>query len=94
MCILSGQDGSAISRIQRKALCMGPYAGADSDLSLCLLQSQLQHIYHAWALGNPMPESTLSPNQGLWIWSQVASLLSHPKESAWVHSCYSAACHA
>ncbi len=26
--------------------CMGPYAGIDNNLTLCLLQSLLQHIYH------------------------------------------------
>jgi hypothetical protein len=34
-----------------------------TDLSLCPIQSQLRHIY--LGLGNPMPESTLSPSQGL-----------------------------
>jgi hypothetical protein len=34
------------------------------NLSLCPLLSRLQHIY-------PMPESTLSSSQGLWIWPQV-----------------------
>jgi hypothetical protein len=29
---------------------MGPYAGVDYNLTLCPLQSQLQHIYHGqWA---------------------------------------------
>jgi hypothetical protein len=49
----------------------GPYAEVDYDLTLCLFQSRLQHIYHG--LGqpydrvdlNPTPESTLSPCQGL-----------------------------
>jgi hypothetical protein len=49
---------------------MGPCAGV--DLTLCLLQSRLQHIYHGQPCArvdlNPMSESTLSPNQGLWIW--------------------------
>ncbi len=46
---------------------MVPYAGVDSNLALCLLQSrlQLQHIYHARFDVNPMPESTLSPCQDL-----------------------------
>ncbi len=43
-------------------------------LTLCSLQSRLQHIYH----GHPMAESTLTlgrsrlypPSQGLWIWPQ------------------------
>ena len=53
-------------RIQRKTRCMGPYAGVDYNLTLCPLQSRLQHIYPG--LGNPMPQSTLSPSQGLRIW--------------------------
>jgi hypothetical protein len=52
---------------------MGPYAGVDYDnLTLCALQSRLQHIYHGQPYTrvdlNPTPESTLSPSQGLWIW--------------------------
>jgi hypothetical protein len=35
------------------------------NLSLCPLQSRLQHIYHGQV---PMPELALSPSQGLWIW--------------------------
>jgi hypothetical protein len=50
---------------------MGPYAGVDYNLTLYPLQSQLQHIYHwqpyARVDRNPMPETTLSPSQGLWI---------------------------
>jgi hypothetical protein len=51
----------------------GPYAGADYNLSLCPFQSRLQQIYHGhWALGNPMPETTLTlclrRLQGIWIW--------------------------
>ncbi len=33
---------------------MGPYAGADYNLTLCPFQSQLQHIYH----GQSYAEST------------------------------------
>jgi hypothetical protein len=33
---------------KEKTLCMGPYAGADYNLTLCPLQSRLQHI-HQWA---------------------------------------------
>jgi hypothetical protein len=32
-------------RIQRKTL-VGPYSGVDYNLTLCPLQSRLQHIYH------------------------------------------------
>jgi hypothetical protein len=29
---------------------------------------------NTFTMGNPMPESTLSPSQGLWIWPQFAPL--------------------
>jgi hypothetical protein len=63
--------------IQSKTWCMGSYAGVDYNLTLCPLQSRLEHIYHGRQLYtkvdlNPMPESTLSPSQGLWIWPLVA----------------------
>jgi hypothetical protein len=35
---------------------MGPYAEVDYILTLCPLQSRLQHIYY----GQPIPESTLT----------------------------------
>jgi hypothetical protein len=57
---------------------MGPYAVADYNLILC----RLQYIYHGQPYArvdhNPMPESTLSPSQGLWIWprfSEKSSLI-------------------
>jgi hypothetical protein len=54
---------------------MGPYAGVGYNLTLCPFQSRLEHIYHRQPYArvdlNPMPESTLSPNQGLWIWPQL-----------------------
>ncbi len=38
---------------------------------ICRLQNRLQHMYHEQPYArvdfNPMPESTLSPSQGLWI---------------------------
>jgi hypothetical protein len=44
---------------------MGPYAGVDYNLTLCPLQSRLQHIYHGQQYArvdlNPMPEFTLFP---------------------------------
>jgi hypothetical protein len=50
---------------------MGPYAGVDLNLTLCPLQSRLQHIYHGQPYARvdlkPRLESTLSPSQGLWI---------------------------
>ncbi len=59
-------------RIQRKTWCTGPHAGVDKNLTLCPLQSRLQHIYHGQPYArvdlNPMPQSILSPSQGLWIW--------------------------
>jgi len=33
-------------RIQRKTWWMGPYAGVDFNLTICPLQSRLQHFYH------------------------------------------------
>jgi hypothetical protein len=33
-------------RIQRKTWCMEPYTGVDYNLTLCPLQSRLQHIFH------------------------------------------------
>jgi hypothetical protein len=54
---------------------MGPYAGVDKSLTLCPLQSRLQHIYHGQPYVrvdlNTMPESTLSPSQRLWMWPLV-----------------------
>ncbi len=50
---------------------MGPHDGVDYNLTLCRLQSRLQHMYHGQDYArvdlNPMPESTLSPRQGLRI---------------------------
>ncbi len=55
-------------RIQRKTWCMGPYAGADYNLTVCPLQSRLQHIYHGQPNArvdlNPMPGSILTLCQG------------------------------
>ncbi len=45
-------------RIQRKTWCMGPYAVVDYNVTLCPLQSQLQHMYST--MGNSIPESTLT----------------------------------
>jgi hypothetical protein len=43
---------------------MGPYAGVGYNLTVCPLQSRLQHIYHGQPYArvdlNPMPESTLT----------------------------------
>jgi hypothetical protein len=50
---------------------MAPYAGVVYNLTLCLLQSRLQHIYARVYL-NRMPQSTLSPSQGLWIWTLLS----------------------
>jgi hypothetical protein len=47
---------------------MEAYAGVDYKLTLCPLQSRLQHIYHGQPYArfdlNPMPESTLYPKSG------------------------------
>jgi hypothetical protein len=47
-------------RIQRKTWCMGPYAGAYYNLTLCPLQSRLQHIYH----GQPYARVDFIPRSG------------------------------
>ncbi len=39
---------------------MGLYVGADNDLTLCELQSRLQHIYH----GRPYVGVDFSPQSG------------------------------
>jgi hypothetical protein len=49
---------------------MGPHAGVYYNLTLCPLQSRLQHIYHGH---DPIPELTLSPSKGVWIWPHVYS---------------------
>ncbi len=47
-------------------------------LTLCPLQSRLQHIYHGQPYArvdlNPRPESTVSPSQGLWIYTQLCCM--------------------
>ncbi len=43
-----------------------PYAGVDYNLTLCPLQSRLQHIYQG--LGQPYARVDFIPRQGLWIW--------------------------
>ncbi len=61
---------------------MGPYTGVDYNLALCPVQSRLQHICHGFGQpyarvdNNPMPESTLYPSQGPWIWSAAGLLVS------------------
>ena len=62
---------------------MGPYAGVASNLIIC----RLKHIYHGQPYDrvhpnlyvrvdlNSLPESTLSPSQGLRIWPLQRSLL-------------------
>ena len=54
---------------------MGPYAGVDYNLTLCLLQSRLQHMYHGQPYAkvdlNPMLESAVSPSQGVKIWPLI-----------------------
>jgi hypothetical protein len=46
---------------------MGPYAGADYNLTLCSLQSRLQHIYYGKARvdHSHMPESLYPPVRDL-----------------------------
>ncbi len=57
-------------RIQRKTWCLGPYAAVAYNLTLCPLESRLQHIYH----GQPLPESTLTyarVNFGFGLWCVI-----------------------
>ncbi len=69
--------------IQRQAWCTGPYAGVDYNLTLCQLQSRLQHslrlsLRETWCMGigqpytrvdlYPMAESTKSHSQEFGIW--------------------------
>jgi hypothetical protein len=69
-CLCVGERTTVLYWIQRKTWF---YAGIDYNLTLCPLQSRLQHVYHGQPYArvdlNPMPESTLSPSQGLWIWN-------------------------
>jgi hypothetical protein len=57
-CIVK-KEGNYIDRIQRTTECMGPYAKVDYNLTLCPLQSRLQHIYHwqPYARVDFMPQS-------------------------------------
>jgi hypothetical protein len=43
---------------------MGPYVGVDYNLTY--VHSRVDA--NSFTMGNPMPESTLSPSQGLLIW--------------------------
>ncbi len=65
---------SCMFSLVERTCCMGPYAVVDYNLTLCRRQSRLQHIYHGQLYArvdlNSMPESTLSPSQGLRIWPQ------------------------
>jgi hypothetical protein len=49
---------------------MGPYAGVDCNLTLCPLQSRLQHVYivQPCAKSQPYARVDFIPSQGLWIW--------------------------
>jgi hypothetical protein len=56
---------------KEKTWSMGPCGGVDYNLTLCPLQSRLQHTYHEQPYArvnlNSMPESTLFSSQGLLI---------------------------
>ncbi len=58
---------------------MGPYAGVDYNLTLCPLQSRIQHMYHGQSYArvdrNPMPESNLAPQSGTLDLASVHELL-------------------
>jgi hypothetical protein len=48
---------------------MRPNAGVDYNLTLCLLQSRLQHTYHGQPYGRvDLNQFDFIPRQGLWIW--------------------------
>jgi hypothetical protein len=73
-------------RIQIQIWCMGPYMPELTITSpFCRLQSRLQHMYHGQPYTNvdfnPMPESTLSTWQGLWIWPLNSLYTWHVKET-------------
>jgi hypothetical protein len=48
---------------------MGPYAGSNYNLTICALQSRLQHIYQSRP--EPYAGVDLFPSQGLWVWPSV-----------------------
>jgi hypothetical protein len=50
----------------KKTWCMGAYAGVDYSITSPYVQSRVDS--KTFTTGNPMPESTLPPCQGLWIW--------------------------
>ncbi len=70
-----GEISEAESKEKHGVWDVGSYAGVDYNLTLCPLQSRLQRSYHGQHYArvdfNPMPESALSPSQGLWIWPPV-----------------------
>jgi hypothetical protein len=63
-----------IANTEAESWCMGPNAGVDINLTLCPLQSRLQHIYH----GNPYARvDFIPPRQGFWIWPQEKGKFNH-----------------
>jgi hypothetical protein len=75
---------------------MGPYARVDYNLTLCSLQSRLQHVYHGQPYArvdlSPMPESTLSPIQvgfGLGISLTVHHVQGCPGQNIGLVICFS-----
>ncbi len=50
---------------------MGPYAGADYNLTLCPLLSRLRHIYHGQPYARVTLKGTVQPD---WICMKVVSL--------------------
>jgi hypothetical protein len=77
--LLTGRALQYGGRIQRKTWCMGPYAGGGYNLTLCPLQSRIQHIYHGQPYArvdpNPMLESTLALQSGTFDLASVHELL-------------------
>jgi hypothetical protein len=77
--LLTGRALQYGGRIQRKTWYMGPYAGGDYNLTLCPLQSRLQHIYHGQSYArvdlNPLPELSLALQSGTLDLASVHELL-------------------
>jgi hypothetical protein len=60
---------------------MGPYAGVDCNLTLCPLQSRLQHIYHR----QPYVRVDFIPQSGTTDLASVSGTRSFPKPAYEAH---------
>jgi hypothetical protein len=60
-----GADLATEAESKEKTWWIGPSARVDNNLTICPLQSRLQHIYHGhWAWATLCQSHTLSPSQG------------------------------